>query len=409
MTRRLLAAFALLLLLAPVARASVEEFASYDLVGMEEDDENFLDRWLTRVPERWRREFAAAPNAFRTSQGCYTSGEWFMRHDLKARAAMGKRSHLDIGWLQVSDDLASWEWLRLDFRWRTDRAGTFGFRFQPSSDKSQQDFAALWDWGVPGDPLQVEAAFTVEDAFNSLWEFRQDRVGDHNEPYRAHPVEPSLRLASDGKRHHVELGAKWLTPLRKEIRDPDPTKNGSYSLLGAKGDLLAWYSFARWEVEARFETEQVRSSEFSVLLPGDGRNYRRRWLAEGAVRHRFAGTWVAEARGAYQDRTQDWRPPLALATMRALDRGVALEVAGEPLAGWRARFGVMHDRVGFAQNGLLPGFSWGTRTESRAYVGLEARFGRVRVQGIEGIEFDREPYDVSFHHDKGFLQLQTVF
>lgn len=406
---RFLAALSLLLVLAAPVRASVEEFATYDLIAMERDDENFLDRWLTRVPERWRHEFAAAPNAFRTSQGCYTSGEWFMRHDLKARAALGKRTDLVIGYLQVNDDLASWEWLRLDFRWRTDRAGSFGFRFQPAADKSQQDFAALWDWGVPGDPLQVSAAFTLEDAFNSLWEFRQDRVGDHSEPYRAHPVEPALWIASDGKRHHLELGAKWLTPLRKEIRDPDPTQDGSYSLLGVKGDLLAQYSFTRWEMEARFETEQVRSSESSVLLPGDGRNYRRRWMGEAAARYRFGGTWVAEARGAYQDRVQDWQLPLVLANMRALDRGIALEVAGEPREGWRTRFGLMHDRVGVENRGSLPGSTWGARTESRAYVGLEARFGRVRVQGIEGIELDHEAYDVSFHHDKGFLQLQTVF
>jgi hypothetical protein len=95
--------------------------------------------------------------------------------------------------------------------------------------------------------------------------------------------------------------------------------------------------------------------------------------------------------------------------MRALDRGVALEVAGEPRDGWRTRIGVMHDRVGFARRGYLPGSTWGARRESRAYVGLEARFGRVRVQGVEGVELDHEAYEVSFHHDKGFLQLQTVF
>jgi hypothetical protein len=410
-TRRLLAALSLLVLLAaPAARASVEEFSSYDLLAMEGDDENFLDRWLTRVPNAWDHEFAAAPNAFRTSQGCYTSGEWYMRHDLKARATIGKRSYLDIGYLLVSDDLASWEWLRLDFRWQTQRSGTFGFRFQPSADKSRQDFAALWDWGAPGDPLQVGATFTLEDAFNTLWEFRQDRVGDHNEPYRAHPVEPALRIASEGKRHRVELSGKWLTPLRVDIRDPDPSLNGTYSLLGSKAALLAQYAFARWETETRFETEQVRSSETSVLLPGDGKNFRRRWLAEAAVRRSFARRWVAEARGAYQDRAQHWRPPLGPAAFRALDRGVAGEVAGELRAGWRLRAGLMHDRVGVARRGDPPGFTWGTRTESRAYLGLEARFGRVRVQGIEGIELDNpETYEVTFHHDKGFLQLQAVF
>lgn len=409
MTRRLLAALALVLLLAPVARASVEEFSTYDLARMEEDDENFLDRWLTRMPARWSAEYAAAPNAFRTSQGCYTSGEWYMRHDLKARAALGERAWLDVGFEQVTDNLASWQWVRLDFRWPTKRAGTFGFRFQPAPDKSQQDFAALWDWGSPGDPLQVAAVFTVEDAFNSLWEFRQARVGDRNEPYRAHPVEPALYVTTEGRRHRVEVGGKWLTPLRRDILDPDTTRNGSYSLWGAKGHLLAELSLEHWELEARFESEQVRSSEVSVLQPGDGRSFRRRWLAETAVRRVLGSGWRAEARGAYQDRTQDWSPPLGLAAMRALDRGAALEVSGPPKEGWFMRVGFMRDKVGFAARGVIPASTWGTRRESRAYVGLEARFGRVRVQGIEGVELDAERYEVSFHHDKGFLQLQTTF
>lgn len=406
MTRRLLAALFLLVPLAPVARASVEEFSTYQLAAMESDDENFLDHWLARVPDGWHREFDAATGAFRTSQGCYTSGEWYMRHDLKARAPIGATSWLDIGYLQVNDNMASWQWLQLDFRWRTRRAGTFGFRFQPTPDKSQQDFAALWDWGVPGDLLQVGATFTLEDAFNSLWEFRQDRVGNHSEPYRAHPLEPALRIASEGARHRVELTGKWLTPSRKEIRDPDPSKYGSSSLLGSKAALLAQYSFSRWGAEGRFETEQVRSSETTVLLPGDGYQFRRRWRGEAALRRELAGTWSAEARGAYQDRTQNWRPPPGPATFRALDRGLAFEVAGEPAKEWRLRVGVMHDRVGV---GHLPVQGWGARKESRAYVGLEARFGRVRVQGIEGIELDHESYEVTFHHDKGFLQLQTVF
>lgn len=410
MTRRLAGALALLLLLlAPPARASVDEFSTYDLAAMEEDDENFLDRWLARVPLEWHDAYAASPNAFRTSQGCYTSGSWFMHHDFKARAALGRRALLDIGFQQVSDDVASWQWMRFDFRWPTDHAGTFGFRFQPSADKSQHDFAALWDWGEPGDPLEVRAALTLEDAFNSLWEFRQARVGDHHEPYRAHPVEPALWVASRGRRHRVEVGGKWLTPMRKEIQDPDTTRNGSYALWGAKGTLLAELLFERWELEARFASEQVRSLESVASVPGDGRRFLRRWQGELALRASLGGTWRSELRGAYQDRTQDWRPPLALATMRALDRGVGLEVSGEPLAGWRLRLGALHDRVGVGGLGALPASSYGTRTESRGYVGLELKLGRVRVQGIEGIEFDREPYEVSFHHDKGFLQLQAEF
>jgi hypothetical protein len=408
-TRRLLAALALTLLLAPAARASVEEFSSFDVGMMEDDDENFLDHWLTRPPDEWRDEFEAAPNAFRTSQGCYTAGLWYLRHDLKARASLGGRAYLDLGYLQVNDDDASWQWLRLDFRWATKRTGTFGLRFQPSHDKSQQDFAALWDWGAPNGPLQVGATFTLEDAFNSLWEFRQARVGNHNEPYRAHPVEPALRIASEGRHHRFELNGKWLTPLSKDIHDPNTALEGSYALWGAKGAARTEFSFEPWGLDFRFETTQARSSESALLVPGDGHVFRRRWQAETALRRSLGRSWHAEARLGYEDRAQDWRPQRGAGALRALDRGRSLEVSGDLRKDWRLRVGLMHDRVGIAEQGWVPVGTWGTRKESRAYVGLQALFGRVRVQGIEGIELDHEAYEVTFHHDKGFVQLQTTF
>ena len=37
------------------------------------------------------------------------------------------------------------------------------------------------------------------------------------------------------------------------------------------------------------------------------------------------------------------------------------------------------------------------------------RFGRVSLQVVEGLELDREPYEVWAVHDKGFVQLQTTF
>jgi hypothetical protein len=55
------------------------------------------------------------------------------------------------------------------------------------------------------------------------------------------------------------------------------------------------------------------------------------------------------------------------------------------------------------------GTSHGGRNESRAYVGLALRFGRLSVTATEGIELDPESYEVWNHHDKGFVQLQTTF
>ncbi len=410
MKGRLAAALSLLVLLAPVARASVEEFSTFDLAPLEQDDENFLDHWLTRVPLRWDDEYRAATGAFRTSQGCYTSGEWFMKNDFKVRAALGRKTYLDLVYTRMDDDVATWEWMRFDFRFATDHTGTFGFRFQPSHDKSQHDFALLWDGGVPNGPLEVNATFTLEDAFNSLWEFRQARVGESYSPYRAHPVEPALRIASHGAHHRFELNGKWLTPLRQDhLQDPDTTLNGTHTLWGSKGSMLASVDVGRWTLEGRFEDEQVRSSHTRPSLAGDDRRLQRRWQAEAALQRSLGGTWRSELRWAYQDRMEDWRPPPTLANMRALDRGLAFEISGQPREDWHLRVGYLHDRILIAEHGTVPAFTWGTRKESRAYIGLEALFGRVRVQGIEGIELDQEPYDVTWHHDKGFLQLQTTF
>jgi hypothetical protein len=69
----------------------------------------------------------------------------------------------------------------------------------------------------------------------------------------------------------------------------------------------------------------------------------------------------------------------------------------------------MHDHINIHKDPGVPGFTYGTRGENRLYLGLDLRFAKVRTGGIEGIELDREPYEVAHHHDKGFLTLQSVF
>ena len=53
--------------------------------------------------------------------------------------------------------------------------------------------------------------------------------------------------------------------------------------------------------------------------------------------------------------------------------------------------------------------TYGTRNESRLYLGLTMRFARVVVHAVEALELDPEPYEVWGWHDKGFLSLQTHF
>jgi hypothetical protein len=86
-----------------------------------------------------------------------------------------------------------------------------------------------------------------------------------------------------------------------------------------------------------------------------------------------------------------------------------VELSGRLTHALTLRVGGLYDRLGFDHTGLTRVPSEARKKESRAYIGLVARFGRVSLAGVEGIELDREPYDVSFHHDKGFLQLQSTF
>jgi len=405
----LAATLLVLLAAARVARAATNEWSTMDVAVEEEDDENFLDHYLSRPPVQWRDEWEQSPGGLRVDQGCLTAGIWYQQNDFKVRTPIGKRPWLDIGWEQRSDDEKNFEYLQLDFRYPTQHYGVLGWRFRPNYDKSQQDFAALWDFGDGHSPLQISAAFTIRDMFNKLWEFRQTLVGGHAEPYRAHPFEPSLRVVSRGARHRIEFEGAWLTPGRKTIIDPVPGNDGRSSLWGSRASLLGVRALGAWEGELRGDDEQVLSGRESVQNPGTGRVFRRRWTGEVAIRRHFTPAVLAEASWLYQDRSQDWQPPAGTGSFRAYDRMPALEVdwtMKQDLV-WRA--GLLYNRIAIDDVGSPPVSTYGSRKESRAFIGLQARFGRVSVRGIEGIELDSEPYPVAFHHDKGFLSLQTSF
>src|SRR5262249_28277635 len=108
----------------------------------------------------------------------------------------------------------------------------------------------------------------------------------------------------------------------------------------------------------------------------------------------------------YQGRDQHFGAPLGPDQFRADDRLLQLETTYRFTPKALFRVGGLYDKIGIDED--RP-YGYGSRKESRAYLGLALRFGRVMVTGVEGIELDKEPYDVWFHHDKGFLQLQTTF
>jgi hypothetical protein len=410
--RRFALLLALALLPAPwaaPARASTEEFSSFDVERLEEDDESIIDHLLARPQAEWRDEWDRAPQAFRTSQGCFTSGQWYVDNRLKLVSPLGRRARFGLQLDQVESDLLAYENLDLWFLF-PQRVGTLGVMFRPYYDKSRQDFALTWELGADTTRNQLRLVYGLEDLFNNLWVWRQTRVGEDGAPYDRHPWEPAFKAALRRPCWRLETEGKWLTPARKRVGLYGSEPGRTQSLWGTWGSaaLEARALGATWM--ARTENRQARSTDQSLdLSTGDARKSRRMWQVELAARRAAWRDLTIEGRWLYVDRMQSYRPPLADARFHAIDRTLQLEARWVARTDLIVRLGGLFDRASVDKSGETGLFTYGTRIESRAYFGLVARFGRVSLSGVEGIELDPEPYEVWNHHDKGFLSLQTTF
>ncbi len=402
--------FLLALVTAGPARGGTEEFSTFHVESMEEDDESVLDHLLVRAPADWRAEWERAPLGLRTAQGCLTSGQWFTDTDLKLSTPLGKRARFGLELNQVAGDIATYDFLDLWFRFPV-RFGTLGVMFRPFHDKSRQDLALAWEQGADSSAFQLRATYGFEDLFNNLWAFRQTRVGERSEPYLVHPWEPALELALRRERWRAELAGKWLTPSTKGT---EPTTPGGpehhETLWGTLVRAAAEVHSGGFTCELRGWNQQALGTDQPLdYSTGDGSDFRRAWSVEMGVGHRLARRVTASVRYHYLERTEHYGPPVGPGRFEAYDRVLQGETV-HAFAPWIAlRLGGLYDRITIVKSGVTRYFSYGTRKESRAYFGLTARFGNVSVSGVEGIELDSEPYDVWFVHDKGFLSLQATF
>lgn len=398
-----------LALFAPPARASYEEFRTVDMGKPEEDDESLLDHYLVRPPANWYEEWWQANGSFRTSQGCLTAGRWYMDNLFHYRAAMGDTTKLDLEMLQVEDDESQYQWLHIGVRFPLPRLGLWGLRFSPNFEKSRQDAALLWDAGTAVSPFQLQAVLGIEDVFNNFWQSRQVEVGKEAQPYERHPYEPALRLHWRGGGPRAAAGGKWLTPSVKRYDTSDPALRRKEYLWGAKGDAYVAQRLARGTLDAGFETVQAWSKAEWQAVPGDHHLYSRRWRVEGGYTLPYGEHARVSARFVYQERLQIWAPPIADGLLDCIDRMPLVETAFALPLQMNARVGYMHNRLTVVQQGSMPTTTWGTRHENRIYLALQARFGRVLVEGTEGIELDQEGYDVALVHDKGFVHILVPF
>jgi len=394
----------------PLTRASTEEFSTFDVERVEDDDEYFIDDLLARPPLEWRDEWERAPQAFRASQGCVTSGQWAMRNELKLLAPLGERARFALKLDQDDQLLLAYENLDLWFLF-PQPVGTLGVMFRPYFDKSRQDLALLWEAGADTARNQLRLVYGLEDLFNNLWVWRQTRVGEAGEPYDRHPWEPALKAAVRRERWRFEVEGKWLTPSRRRVGSQygggfqlEQTLWGAWGAasLGARALGVTWI--------ARTENRQARSSDQPLdLTTGDGRKTRRMWQVELAALRALPGGIHLEGRWIYADRMQSYRPPLPAGRFRGIDRTLQLEARWAWRPHLTLRLGGLYDRMGIGRSVPTWSAGQGTRNESRAYVGLTARVGRILLAGVEGIELDPEHYEVWHHHDKGFLLMQTTF
>ena len=393
----------------PRARASYEEFATLDVGREESDDENLLDHVLVRPPADWADEWRAAKGGFRSSEGCFTAAQWYLDHELKLQVPMGDTTYMALCIRDVSDDESTYGWTELDLRFPIRHAGLWGLRFRPNFDKSRQDLGLLWDYGTDRTALHLHAVMGMEDMFNKFWALRQVQVGDDAEPYTRHPYEPALRVAWRGAGPHVDAGATWLTPSRKRFLTRDHSQRRLEFLWGVKHDAALSQRFGVYHAMLAFELVQGSRSAFWDVVPGDHHLFGRRWRGEGLLRRPVGEHGSIALRYFYQERTQVWRPPISDASLGIIDRMPMIEGSFRAKWDFGVRVGFMRNRVTVVDPNGVPGYTEGTRVETRAFFSLQRTFGRVRLEGTEGIELDREPYQVVFHHDKGFVHIQTTF
>jgi hypothetical protein len=409
-----LVALALLLACAPPlvrgARASTEEFSTFDVERADDDDETFLDLTLLRTPYDWTDAWQRSDQGFKTSQGCLTSGQWAIASDLRVRAPIGQKSHFGVDYHQVENDMEQWSTFDLSFLF-PQRVGTLGAFFRPLYDKSRQDFGMFVEAGHDTAAAVMRATFTVEDMFNNLWAWRQTRVGDASASYLRHPYEPALELGVRRARWRTRVYGKYLTPSIKDFTDVTgvarQTLWGTVGTAELEGEALG----ATWNTA--FTTKQARSSDERLSppppSPGDNSNFRRLWNAEAGVRGRLPWRIEALARTIYMERTETWAPPTPVGRYDSIERLFQVDLRRAFATRWTFRVGGMFDRATVVRTGITPWRPNQTRNESRPYFGFEASFGAIRVYGIEGIELDPEKYDVWLVHDKGFLGLQARF
>jgi hypothetical protein len=401
-------AAALILFLAWPAtlRAGTEDFSTFSVYEQQIDDESMLDHLLTRAPEAWRETRGRSAQSLSTSQGCLTSSRWLIDTKLKVRAPLGDHASFGLDVRDEQSDIVSVQYFDFSFRFPTAH-GTPGAYYRPLADKSRQDFGVFWEFGAETSDVVTRLTFTFEDVFNSLWAFRQTAVGDVSEPYEQHPYEPALWMRVLKPAGRLEIGGQWLTPSRKRFETGSGAVERHATLWGALG-------FATLEAKRRglgLElTSSMRQALSRATLPSStlyGGDYRRQWSVESALSQDLGVTSAAELRWIYRESFEESDAPFPSARLATIDRVIQLEARTQ--RGWiGGRAGGLYDRITVDHQGdPLPGYA--TRNESRAYLGLSARFGRVVMDVVEGIELDPEPYDVWGVHDKAFAHLQTTF
>jgi hypothetical protein len=218
-----------------------------------------------------------------------------------------------------------------------------------------------------------------------------------------------MKLVWRGRGPRFETNAKWLTASAKQFLTRDTTQRRVEELWGVKNDADLSQGFGRYLATVRYEMVQASRFSHFTIPNGDHHLYARRWRTDGTLMRSLGEHASVSLRYFYQERTQVYRPPISNVTQNVIDRMPMVESSFLLTHTLGMRVGFMRNRITVDNPGGTPTGTYGTRVETRAFFCLRKKFGKVWIQGTECIELDKEPYPVTFHHDKGFVHIQTTF
>lgn len=400
---------------APPARASIEDFETWDVGAQENDDEYGLDMYFLSFSPEWDAHWLYSGDGARSTMGSSDNEVWEMRNELRMRRQLNDRVHFLYGFTQDQGLTIENEqhFLGLEVEGGGFWFGPFA---RPITTKEHLDAGLMvrraWKSGT-----EIRASLSFEDWIsdhtNGRSNIRNRTFTDFLDPAREWRLgvrqvwSPVRWIAADVVR---------LPEFERRIQPPASTGlpedfrwvgGHSWSVRGA-GDPMRGLTF---DFLAEGKKSRVANFPSDGLDPVD--THRDAWKLRTRVTHalagKFLGRWGVQVRGAHE---KDVADTAAVPYRLIVDDVVTTVGTRREITRWlTGEFGYGHQETKIHQVGPKDEhrFTWGTRSENRLYLIAELATAGLRARFIETIELDNEGYKAFGDHDKGFVQLMADF